>query len=275
MVAIAEATVEVAVTSVIARVFTDGQGRFVFRDLPKASYALSGFANGFLNASIARPAGQLQVMLGDGERKEVVIKLMKCAVISGTMTDEAGEPVGGARISVFPMRIVGGRHRLSTAINPGGDRRSRHLPARWSRAWRLRRRARRVADHDAGLGADREEQARAAGPAANQAFSDDLVSSGANLLTGPGNIVGDLRLMYGTNARPPAPTGDGQVFVYPTTFYPGATSVTGGTTVTLTSGQERGGVDFELHPRVPSRSPARSSDRTDSRGPSWLAPGVE
>jgi hypothetical protein len=93
-----------------------------------------------------------------------------------------------------------------------------------------------------------QEQARAAGPAANQAFSDDLVSSGANLLTGPGNIVGDLRLMYGTNARPPAPTGDGQVFVYPTTFYPGATSVTGATTVTLTSGQERGGVDFELRP---------------------------
>ena len=53
--AIGEATVEVAVTSVVARVFTDGQGRFVFRDLPKASYALSGFANGFLNASIARP----------------------------------------------------------------------------------------------------------------------------------------------------------------------------------------------------------------------------
>src|SRR2546425_10834325 len=59
-----------------------------------------------------------------------------------------------------------------------------------------------------------------------------------------GYRVGDLILQPGNAGRlvglaVPAPTDDHRVYVYPTTFYPTATSLEQATVVKLTSGEER------------------------------------
>src|SRR5262249_7116286 len=92
------------------------------------------------------------------------------------------------------------------------------------------------------------EQARGLGSAASQAYSRELASSRAAPFTGPGTVVGDWRLRYGTNAHPPEPTDDGRVIVYPTTFFPGVTSPAGASVITIKSGEERSGVNFQLRP---------------------------
>ena len=95
---------------------TDAQGRFVFRNLPKATYSLvatiggngyspSGFIvtgrghqiGAYLNGGYGqrRPNGPFQTIdLADGERiGDAVIRLWKGGAINGRVLDEAGEPL--------------------------------------------------------------------------------------------------------------------------------------------------------------------------------------
>ena len=63
--------------------------------------------------------------------------------------------------------------------------------------------------------------------------------------------VGDLIMQSGTMGRSggtplPAPSEDGKVASYATTFYPGATNPAQATIVALGSGEERRGIDLQL-----------------------------
>ena len=97
-------------------ILTDAQGRFVFRQLPKATYSLvatvggSGYSpSGFIVTGRGhqigayldggygqrRPNGPFQTIdLADGERiGDAVIRLWKGGAITGRVLDEAGEPL--------------------------------------------------------------------------------------------------------------------------------------------------------------------------------------
>jgi protocatechuate 3,4-dioxygenase beta subunit len=84
---------------------TDSNGRFLFRDLPVGNYQITAAAQGFSPAGYqqAKP-NQVRrsldlprpVELGPSEKRgDVVINLWRHAGITGTVIDEAGEPVVG------------------------------------------------------------------------------------------------------------------------------------------------------------------------------------
>src|SRR5579872_661174 len=87
------------------RALTSAGGQFVFRNLPKGSFSLTVTRAGLLDGAYGRqrPGGlSTDVRLDEGQRVgDVVIRMWRPAVISGTITDEAGEPVVGASVRAF------------------------------------------------------------------------------------------------------------------------------------------------------------------------------
>ncbi len=239
------------------RVITDGSGRFLFRDLPAGTFSLAALAGGYVSTSagVMRPggAGQQVILPQDGRLPDVVIRLFKFGVISGTLTEEAGDPVVGVSVRAFKADYVGGRRRLTgpsivvTTDDRGAYRMAQLVPGDYAVAFV----ASSISMPAEALVAS--ERANAAGSAASSAFSNDLSASGGNLFTQPSLAVGDWRLLTGTNARGPAPSENGDVFLYPTTFHAGSGSAQNATIVAVASGEEKTGIDFQIRPARTSR----------------------
>jgi hypothetical protein len=235
------------------RAITDGQGRFLFRDLPAGSFQLTASAGGYLASGpgIMRPNGQGQsvVLPAEGRTLDLVIRMFKYGTVSGIVTDEAGEPMVGATIRPFRSEFVSGRRRFTapgttvTTDDRGVFRIPQLIPGDYAIGF--------VAS-SISMPAEalvETERARTAGTAASNAFSSDVQASGGNIFTQPSIAVGEWRLLYGTNARAPAPSEDGQVVMaYTTTFHSGSTSASNATIVTVGSGEEKAGIDFQIRP---------------------------
>ena len=80
------------------QVITDSDGRFLFRELGKGRHTIRVNAAGYLPGASGqnRPGGTAQPveLAGDAEKiGGIVVRMWKGAAMSGTITDEAGEPV--------------------------------------------------------------------------------------------------------------------------------------------------------------------------------------
>ena len=90
-----------------SQVVTDSQGRFFFANLPPGNYQLSTNKAGYVSP---RTSGPPRFELADGERMaNAVARLMKLASLSGTLRDEAGDPVVGADVMVLQRYVDSGR----------------------------------------------------------------------------------------------------------------------------------------------------------------------
>ena len=98
------------------RAMTTSDGRFAFRALPSGSHSLSAAKSGYINSAygMRRPDGAtLPVVLADGERRgDIVIWMWRQGSISGSIVDEAGEPVVGIQVAALRRTTVGGRRRF-------------------------------------------------------------------------------------------------------------------------------------------------------------------
>jgi hypothetical protein len=103
----------IAVAQGPARVLTDADGHFLFRDLPKGAYPLGAIAAGYLCGGHGqkRPEGPTHpFMLDEGQRTgDLVIRLWREAAIGGVVTDETGAPVVGVTVWIDRQAIVNGR----------------------------------------------------------------------------------------------------------------------------------------------------------------------
>jgi hypothetical protein len=103
---------------------TDGQGRFVYFDLPAGSLVFTarkdGYAPGRSGSLMsgradfalgAQPLDDSQpIELSDGDRvSNIVVPLSRYAAISGQVKDENGDPVVATTVEAWPRVIVGGR----------------------------------------------------------------------------------------------------------------------------------------------------------------------
>jgi protocatechuate 3,4-dioxygenase beta subunit len=98
-------------------VTTDDRGAFAFPDLAPGSYFLSATEQRFIAEGSGVP-GSLsnQVIVGEGQQVSAyVLKLVPEGVIAGTVKDESGEPVLGARVQAFRYRNQTGQRRLAAA----------------------------------------------------------------------------------------------------------------------------------------------------------------
>jgi hypothetical protein len=220
------------------RAMADGQGRFVFRDLPKGAYNMTAAKPGHVDGAYGRlrPSGPtLAFDLGDGERASgVSIAMWRHAAIAGFVQDELGEPVVGTTVRVLKRQIVGGQWRFQ----PGGqdqtdDRGAYRIgtlePGEYAVAVGMSGSSGLPLDMMMGAELDRAvavSAVRVSAVAGGEA-SIFLDSSGSEML---------------------ATDENGRPLTYPVQFFSNATSAARSTLIKLTSGEERGSVDFQMKP---------------------------
>ena len=107
-----------AASDATAAILTNAGGHFVVRGLHKGSLALTATRNGYIEGTYGQrhPGGSRQLIaIDEGQRLiDLEIRMWRHAVITGTVVDEAGEPVILARVRAFKRTLVAGRHRLGT-----------------------------------------------------------------------------------------------------------------------------------------------------------------
>jgi len=213
-----------SVPSLVGRTtVTDDEGRFTFAGLPEARYSLAATKRGWVTGSygasaIGRPGRTLP--LAAGSRASVTIRMAAGAVIAGTIVDQFGQPLAGARLRVMKY----GYSALT------GDRRLNQVGFSSS-----------------------EPDDRGAYRVYGLAPGDYYVSvtsnatplaSGRDLhLTSDVDVEDALQAAQRADTTPPADVAQPNVG-FAQIFYPGTAAVAQATPITLRAGEERTGVDF-------------------------------
>ena len=234
----------------IVRVVTDEQGRFVMRDLPAGEgYTITTSRLGYVDGAYGQQTmfgAQGRINLKDHEwfpRANIV--MWRPGAISGTLRDEANEPVVGAYVRVLARHTFGGQPQLLAGPAARTDDRGEyriaglgpgqyvvHVPSIQSSV---------PLDAPAGLLGIPGEAARAPGPLTF------LVPPRTDAVLDP---VGGSRQVIGNFMTPPPPTR-GRASAYAMTFYPGVDKPELATPIDLALGEERAGIDLSIRP-VPS-----------------------
>jgi hypothetical protein len=233
-------------------VVSDENGWFVFHDLPAGAFTFActlwGYLGGGYNQHAPDGAGQ-PVSLSDGQRLgDLTLKLWKMASITGTVTDEAGEPVIAASIRVLKRTTVAGQPVLQAveAGQPGTDDRGIY------RAYNLVPGNYLVCVPQTATTVAVASNASSPSPSRPAPSSPEF-----GLVHRP------------TQGVPPPAAPDARRFVYPTLCAPSASGTSGATLVSLKSGQDQTNIDVHL---VPVPTFRVSGVISGSNGP---APGLQ
>ncbi len=109
---------------------TDGNGRFVFRDIPPGNYQLAATARGYVVQVLGHRPGWVggeAIRLAPGDRlKNVQLRLTLAGVIQGAVRDEDGAPVMGVWVSVRRPSWYRDRRILENAGGVQTDDRGRY-----------------------------------------------------------------------------------------------------------------------------------------------------
>jgi hypothetical protein len=245
----------------------DEKGRFLFRNIAKGAFLISASRDGFIRGGYGvRPSGQLMPLdVGSDERiTNLTIPLWKYASIGGRVVDETGEPVVGATVRALIKTILAGRMTLT------------HDTFECSGACMLQR------TDDRGMFRFAQlipgdyvivvPSVTSAGPTSFQRFAATLRPGdlgpaayfessvmGLEWLGGGGGITPtsagirtrDDRIAIADidrGAPLAAVSEDGQVFIYPTQFYPSVMRLADATMIPVASGEERSDINFSLKP---------------------------
>ena len=222
------------------RVLTNDDGRFLFRGLAAGQYFFLASATAYLDGGFGqqRPGGRNQPFaLAEHQRVgDLTIRLWKEAMIAGTVTDDASEPVGGVWVTLSPAR-AGTLATATSSWRGGGNNISARTDDRG--AYRF----------------------PSVGPGEYVVSVPSRMTQMASAATGAGVRVGTTLLqtsyegLYGGSNVLPAilPTtirDDGRAVGYATTFYPTAATIAAATPIAVRSGDDRAGVDIQLRPIV-------------------------
>jgi hypothetical protein len=238
------------------QVLTDAQGRFVFTDLPKGTYTITATKRGYSEGAFGRrrPAGPVQVLpLADAERiGSLKIPIWKNGSITGTITDDGGEPMVGLPVRVLRRTFVAGKRKLSPGTTVNTDDRGVYRVGSLTPGDYVV-----VVPSTQTTAPESVVDLLRQAAAASGGFSDlqrELSLSGAlnglNTITSVGGLkVGTLvfqSLITWRGGILPMPSADGRIFVYPTQYHPGAMTAAQASTIALRSGEDRSGVDLQL-----------------------------
>jgi len=235
-------------------VTTDDSGRFTFPALPAGRFTMTASKPGYVdNAYGAKRPGRpgTPIQLADGQRIEkTVINLPKGSVVTGTVVDEHGEPSAGTQVRALRYVLRTGEKTLQQAGQDTTDDRGIY------RIYQLQ-----PGDYVVNA-LPRNQDMGDLGQAIHAQISS-LVQQGQTARGGgaaaPGNLAGLASLMGNVdqqqlndriaqlqNQLAQQGQAQGQSAAYAPVYFPGTTSASGATTVTLAVGEERPGVDFQL-----------------------------
>ena len=218
------------------RVMADVEGRFFFGDLSPGRYTLRAQKAGYPQNSYG-PRAPDSIQLTEGERRgDATIVLWKYATLSGTVVDEAGEPVIGVDVRALRRYFAGGRLRFIPIAGAS---------ARTDDRGAFRMASLRPGNHIVAVASSQTtmplvvfEQGMRQGRVSDEVMS--AVSEFQILGFAQNQQIGDVVLMTRSGITiPPAPTESGHLAVYPTTFHPGTTSAADATVFSVGAGDER------------------------------------
>jgi hypothetical protein len=235
-------------------VMADSQGRFVVRDVPKGSFLLLATAPGYIvsNYGQARAAGPTRTidLTGNERVVDLKVRLWRHGVISGTVTDEAGEAIVGATVRVLrrvPNGPGGERRYMPGTETTTDDRGVYRLTALTPGRFLLTVPQTQVTVPSAVVDTYLQSVATRGTSGAGGQLLDSMSSASAVPSAGGGVRIDDLLLQSSGNGRlltvpPPTPNA---VQVYPTRFHGGGTAQA---EVNVGPGEERKGIDLQLQP---------------------------
>jgi hypothetical protein len=233
------------------RVMTGQDGRFLFRELPAGPVMFTATAAGYGPGVVGqtRPGGPSQpVQLGEGGRvSDARIRLWRFASITGTIVDDAGEPAVRTTVRVLRRTMAAGRPRyLPTGAGTTDDRGQYRIGSLMAGDYLVV--VPQTAATVPAASAESFLKAISSGGAGQGALMMDMISSDGPPPNPNGIRVGDhlLSVNPGMGAMPPAPSADGRVLAYQTMLFPGATSPSQATVITLGSGEERTGINIQM-----------------------------
>jgi hypothetical protein len=231
------------------RTATSADGHFVFFDLPGGVYSVEAAKPGFLPGAYGRKryaGGAQSIRLGDGERlTSIRFQMWEYAAVGGRIQDEAGEPLVGVKVRALRRVLEAGRWRLDATVNAAladdtddrGEYRIDGLPP---------------GDYVVVVPSTQTTMpgvypAPPPSPFQTPASVAATAQAGGQALL---RTVDDWMLLTPRRGAPtiPPPALAGELFVYPTVFYPGAPSATDASVVALRSGEERLGVNLQVAP---------------------------
>ena len=255
-------------------VLTNGDGHFVYFNLPagdyrfaakKPGYAYSEFGERWVGRN--RPAFRIGVVsasgqsvsLKDGERRsDVVIRLWKYASVGGRVVDEHGEPVVGAPVQARARTYAAGRAYFDDVLPAPAstdDRGIYRIPELLPGEYAIV-----VPMLSVTLPARLPADGGSPGPSWNPELFRALrifrpTDSYSSVFGGPGSgegvSIGEwLAVSLGHRAAGSGRSAESRI--YPSVFYAGAQSSEDATPVRLAAGEDRAGVDFALR-SVPAR----------------------
>jgi hypothetical protein len=247
----------------LSRQLSDEKGRFVFTDLPAGNnYFINASKFGYLEGHHGVGAGGLLgglITLTDGQwYSDANVTMQRPAAISGRVADEHGDPAVGVFVRVLSRIPVAGRLRIASGQTAKTDDRGVY----------------RLADLTPGryvVQVVSVQQSVAASMTAAElaGIPPDQIVAGRAVPDPPAAVDFGLasRLVVGRYPLPP-PASNGQPQTYPAAFYPGAARLDDASIIEVRAGDERGGVDFSLHPV------AASSISGVVSGPADVLPGL-
>lgn len=237
------------------RVMADQEGQFAFRDLPPGRFTLTATKAGHVEGSYGRlrPGGPTQSieLAADQHVSDATIALWKYAAITGRVMDENGDPIVNATVRVLRRAIVAGRRQLVTGATDTTDDRGTYrisalepgdyvvvVPMTQSNADALLQ----------ALGLPRDLMA--ALPAGGGGRGNAVAFAVTADVGGGGSGSTNAIMIDGTDSSvaPAGMSADGHTLTYQTEFYPSSTTASRATSVTVGSGDERAGIDFQLKP---------------------------
>jgi protocatechuate 3,4-dioxygenase beta subunit len=236
------------------RIMTDSEGRFAYRGLTRGNYSLTaakaGYAAGGFGA-LRLGVGSRVLQLDDGEKvADATIRLFKYASISGTVLDEAGEPIVSTIVRSYRRVLMSGRRVFAQGNQVQTDDRGTY----------------RIGNLLPGEYVIVVPIVPVTIPAANvnaanrQNFSQSMqgLSMGAGPMPGiGGQAVGpDPRFFLQRNSGisgevAALPNSSGRVLGFATAYYPGARTIAEAEPIRLAAGEDRAGVDLTMR-RVPT-----------------------
>jgi hypothetical protein len=222
-------------------VVTGNDGVYMFRNLPRGTFAIGGALTGYLfQAGLG--GGPATVTLADGEKvNDVVLRLWRFGAISGQVVDEQGEGVEGITISVVHGDTAGGRRTLGVQQTGVTDDRGVYritglAPGDYGACALFSRHIAPAAAAAAMMTGDNVEMQRS------------MSGSGGLSPSGSGYRVGEFVMISSSGSRnvDPSPGEDGRLSVFADACYSSAPNLQGAQLVRVTSGQERSALNLVL-----------------------------
>jgi protocatechuate 3,4-dioxygenase beta subunit len=222
-------------------VVTGDDGAFVFDGLPPGRFTITASKPAFLAASYGatrpgRPGTAISIAAGQAV-DDVVITLVRGAVITGTVRDRNGEPVPRAPMAVVAMDAPDRDPMRPPAITSDILTDDRGV----YRAYGLEPGAYLVAAATPGGGLAAQPMDVLSSAEMDAAFAEAARSAGR---AGP---LGAATSAPSTN-RQAATAPHRHQYTYSGIFYPGTADPAQATPITVAAGQERGGVDITFTP---------------------------